>query len=48
MVTRINAIQGWIPRLLWTVSLGVVVTRVPLEYDVTGTVIAHGNLLTQY
>ena len=29
-------------------SLGAVVTRIPVEYDATGAVISHGNLLTQY
>ena len=29
-------------------SLGAVVTRVPQEYDATGNVTAHGNMLTEY
>ena len=29
-------------------SLGAVVTKVPQEYDATGNVNAHGNLLTEY
>ena len=29
-------------------SLGAVVNRVPQEYDATGNVTAHGNLLTEY
>ena len=29
-------------------KLGAVVNRVPQEYDATGNVTAHGNLLTEY